>query len=183
VLVYHKKLSLGTNAHAQVGAHGRRFALLGVLFLDELEQRFRLALVVEQNPAEILPAFRQRVGVHIENFAAGVVPEDQRAGQLLDRLLAILRVIIRIAAAAIGGSDVEQAELGAACPCERIEGDFSPVVVGQRMRDPEQCAWGGAVVGCGFRILGGPFEQNLVVRVAVAERDKVRYGCTLLPSV
>lgn len=57
----------GPNAHAQVGAGGRRVALLRVLFLNQLEQ----------DPVKrFLSALRKFVGVDTTNLAARVVAEQ-----------------------------------------------------------------------------------------------------------
>jgi hypothetical protein len=93
------------------------------------------------------------------------------AQDLAEDRLEVLRVVVGIAAAAaVGGADVEQAELGSARPRQRIEGDLSAVVIGERMRDAEQLARRAAVIRRRLRILRGPLEQDLVVRAAVAAR-------------
>ena len=76
------------------------------------------------------------------------------------------------AAAAVGGSDVEQAVVGGSGPCDRVEGDLAAVVIGKRMRDPEELARGRAVVRGRLRVPGGPLEQNLVVRVPGSSRRR-----------
>jgi len=50
------------------------------------------------------------------------------------------------------------------------------------MRDPEQFARRPSVVRRGFRIPRGPFEQNLVVRVAVASGTKSGVGVMFVVS-
>ena len=86
----------------------------------------------------------------------------------------ILREVERIAAAAaVGEADVEQTEIGAPACRERIEGELAGVVVGKGLLEPNQLARGAAVVGVGGRVLGGPFEQDRVVRAGAAARLEV----------
>jgi len=91
-LVQHENLTARARTEAQVRSRGRHLALRDVLLLDELQQRFCRALVVEQNPADrVLPALGKIVGVDIEDFTARVVAEQHLVRQLADRCAAIHR--------------------------------------------------------------------------------------------
>ena len=90
MLVEHKDLGVGPSVEAHVGARARILALFEVLFLNQLEQRLRLAVGAQQNPADgILSTSRELVGVNVEDLSAHVVAKQDDVGQLGDRVLAI----------------------------------------------------------------------------------------------
>src|SRR6185369_5596357 len=89
-LVHHEQLSLRPDREPQVGTRRGRLALRRVLLLNQLEQRLRRALVVEQDAADrILAPFGQVVRADVEDLTAGIVAEDQLVLKLFHRAFAI----------------------------------------------------------------------------------------------
>src|SRR5262249_34295866 len=90
-LVHDEDLALRPHPESQVGAQRLRLPLRLVLLLNQLQQRLLRALVVQHDAADArLPAVRrQLVGIEIEDFAAGIVAEDEQVLELANRRAAV----------------------------------------------------------------------------------------------
>ena len=91
-LVQQKDPTLGSRTKAQVRTRRRRPALSPVLLLDELEQRLRhpVALEDEEHPPDrVLSPRWELVGLDSEDLAARVVAEQQQVRQRRNRVVAM----------------------------------------------------------------------------------------------
>src|SRR5688572_24854389 len=82
-LVEDQDLAVRSEPEPQIGPGCWHLPLLVVLFFDQLEQRLRHTVIVEQDPADgTLSAARQFVGAEIKYLSARVIAEEDEIRQL-----------------------------------------------------------------------------------------------------
>ena len=173
---------------AEVGAGGDQAHLLDDVLSDVGDEQVAVADVPREalriaDPVGVdLP---ERIGVAVAGegivgrdavLSVGAVGTERVDAQdLAEDRRQVLGHVERIAAApAVGGADVEQAEVRIAGGGERIEAELPAVVVAERLLHPQQLARRPAVVGRRGGVPGRPLQQDGVLRVAPAPRHEVR---------